>query len=97
MWKRIARYSRPAVCHLNLNVIACVPRGDTDFRPQRRVVHRVLDQVTEDLVDLHIVKRNRWEITGHIGDDLALGDHGTKPAQNIADEGTEIVPAFFGA
>src|SRR2546421_320507 len=70
-----------------------VPRDtDPDLRSRGRELRGVLDEIREDLLDLHVVELDRRQILGDIQADRMAGGHRTHTPGDVLDERPDVVP-----
>ena len=97
MGERRGRDTRAAVGDLHLHLLPGPPRRDPDLGAGRGVLRRVLDQVGEDLVDLHGVHQHRGQVVRDLHRDEMPGGDRAQAAQGVGDQRAQVVPALLRA
>src|SRR5205814_8034997 len=80
------------IANLEADVAVVARDRDPDLGSRRRELRRVLDEVREDLLDLHVVELDRRQVLWDVQADGVTGGHRTHSSRDVLDEGTDVVP-----
>ncbi len=80
------RNTRTAIGYAQDNLLILNIRAHVDGRLRWRVADGVLDQIGQDLVDLHIIQFNQQQIIGEVSEDGTSLQQGLQASQHIMDE-----------